>query len=52
MTEEESPDGFGLDKDARLQDKRQRAANEARDVDPLDPPFPYYVIPFTPPRER
>ena len=52
MTDEESPDTFGLDKDARLESKRQKAANDARDVDPLDPPFPYYVIPFAPPRER
>jgi hypothetical protein len=38
----EEPDGFGLDKESRLQSKREREA-EGR-PQPLDPPFPYRVI--------
>lgn len=45
MTEDEEP-SYGLDKDARLAAKRQKAREEEPQPDPLDPPFPFYVLPF------
>lgn len=41
-------DGFGLRKDERLADKREREAAEAREVEPLTTPFPYDIVPFDP----
>ena len=39
----EERDGFGLDKDSRLVERRERQAEEGG-PEPLDPPFPYRVI--------
>ena len=39
----EEKDGFGLDKDRRLTERRERTAEEGG-PEPLDPPFPYRVI--------
>ncbi len=39
----EEKDGFGLDKDRRLMEQRERKADEGG-PEPLDPPFPYAVI--------
>jgi hypothetical protein len=36
-------DGFGLEKDRRLAESRERKAEEGG-PEPLDPPFPYRVI--------
>ena len=44
MTEDQA--SYGLDKDARLAAKRQKAQEEEKEPEPLDPPFPYYVLPF------
>lgn len=43
----EEKDGFGLDKDRRLAERRDRQAEEGG-PDPLEPPFPYRVISFDP----
>lgn len=40
-------DGFGLDKNARLEAKRA-AEEEEEKPEPLDPPFPHRVIAFDP----
>lgn len=37
----------GLDKDARLA-RRREARKEERKIVPLNPPFPYRVVPFDP----
>jgi len=39
--------GFGLDKDRRLVERRERKA-EGVGPEPLDPPFPYRVMTFDP----
>ena len=44
---EETPK-YGLDKDARLAAKRARKAEEVEEPEPLDPPFPFFVIAFEP----
>ena len=41
----EEKDGFGLDKDRRLTERRERS-NEERGHEPLDPAFPYRVVSF------
>jgi len=41
----EEKDGFGLDKDRRLTERRERNAEEGG-PEPLDPPFPYRVVTF------
>ena len=38
----EEKDGFGLEKDRRLTERRERTAEESG-PEPLDPPFPYRV---------
>jgi len=43
----EEKDGFGLDKDRRLTERRERTAEEGSS-EPLDPPFPYPVVSFDP----
>jgi hypothetical protein len=43
----EEKDGFGLDKDRRLVERRERMAEEGG-LEPLDPPFPYRVVSFDP----
>ena len=43
----ERNDGFGLDKDGRLADRRIQAAEDALPGS-LDPPFPYVVEKFDP----
>jgi hypothetical protein len=43
----EEKDGFGLDKDRRLLEQRERKAEE-EGPGPLDPPFPYQVERFDP----
>lgn len=43
----EEKDGFGLDKDRRLVERRERTTEE-RGPEPLDPPFPYWVISIDP----
>lgn len=43
----EEKDGFGLEKDRRLVERRERNAQEGG-PEPLDPPFPYRVIPPDP----
>lgn len=43
----EKKDGFGLDKDRRLVERRERKAEEDG-PEPLDPPFPYRVISIDP----
>ena len=43
----EEKDGFGLDKNSRLVERRERQTEEG-EPDPLDPPFPYRVIPPDP----
>jgi hypothetical protein len=43
----EEKDGFGLDKDRRLTERRERTTEE-RGPEPLDPPFPYWVISIDP----
>jgi len=43
----EEKDGFGLDKDSRMMDRRERTAEEGW-PEPLDPPFPYRVVSFDP----
>jgi|GEM_PF-5267721 len=43
--EKSSRDRYGLDKDARLAEEREREARETRERR-LDPPFPYRVIGF------
>jgi hypothetical protein len=40
-------DDFGLDKDSRLMDRRERRAEEGG-PDPVDPPFPYRVVSLDP----
>ncbi len=50
MNERESTkesDGFGLNKNARLEAKRA-SEEEDQKPEPLDPPFPYRVIAFDP----
>lgn len=44
----EGKDGFGLDKDRRLTERRERKEEEDR-PEPLDPEFPYRVISVDPP---
>jgi|GEM_PF-3133539 len=39
----EEKDGFGLDKNRRLVERRERTTEE-QGPEPLDPPFPYRVI--------
>ena len=41
----EEKDGFGLDKDSRLEAKQATEEAETRPK-PLDPPFPFRVIAF------
>lgn len=43
----EEKDGFGLDKDRRLVERRERS-NEEHGPEPLDPAFPYRVISIDP----
>jgi hypothetical protein len=43
----EERDGFGLDKDRRLTERRERKAEEGG-PEPLDPEFPYRVISVAP----
>jgi hypothetical protein len=43
----EKKDGFGLDKDRRLMEQRERKAEEDG-PEPLDPDFPYGVISVDP----
>jgi hypothetical protein len=43
----EEKDGFGLDKDRRLLERRERKEEE-EGPEPLDPPFPYRVVSFDP----
>ena len=43
----EEKDGFGLDKDRRLVERRERREEEDM-PEPLDPAFPYRVISFDP----
>ena len=43
----EEKDGFGLDKDRRLLDRRERRDEEDL-PEPLDPPLPYRVISINP----
>lgn len=45
--DKEEKDGFGLKKDWRLMERRERSAEESG-PEPLDPPFPYQVISFDP----
>ena len=40
----EEKDGFGLDKDRRLTERRERQAEEGDRPEPLDPPFPYQFV--------
>ena len=40
-------DGFGLDKDARLEAKRADELGDEK-PEPLDPPFPYRLIALDP----
>ena len=40
-------DGYGLDKQARLNAKRlSKEEEETSQAAPLDPPFPYRMVPF------
>lgn len=41
--DKEEKDGFGLEKDRRLAERRERTAEEGSS-EPLDPPFPHGVI--------
>ena len=44
---DETKDGYGLDKQARLNAKRLGKDEEnASQADPLDPPFPYRMVAF------
>jgi hypothetical protein len=43
----EEKDGFGLDKDRRLTERRERKEEEDG-PEPLDPAFPYRVISINP----
>lgn len=43
----EEKDGFGLDKERRLMEQRERREEEDR-PEPLDPEFPYRVISIDP----
>jgi hypothetical protein len=43
----EEKDGFGLDKDRRLTERRERTAEESG-PESLDPSFPYRVISIDP----
>jgi len=47
MADKDDKDGFGLDKDARLARRREDRREGSR-PEPLDPPFPYFPIPFDP----
>jgi hypothetical protein len=47
MRESEERNGFGLNKNARLE-ARGAAEVENEKSEPLDPPFPYWVIAFDP----
>jgi len=40
---DQEKDGFGLEKDRRLTERRERTTEE-QGPEPLDPPFPYRVI--------
>jgi hypothetical protein len=43
----DSKDGYGLDKQARLNAKRLgKDEEESSQSAPLDPPFPYRMVPF------
>ena len=43
----EEKDGFGLDKDRRLAERREQNAKDGG-PEPLDPSFPYRVLPPDP----
>lgn len=44
---DETKDGYGLDKQARLNAKRLgKDEEEASQAAPLDPPFPYRMVAF------
>ncbi len=43
----EEKDGFGLEKDRRLAERREKIAEEGG-PEPLDPPSPYRVVTFDP----
>jgi len=43
----EETDGFGLDKDSRLMERRERQADDGG-PEPLNPPFSYRVVSFDP----
>ncbi len=45
--DKEEKDGFGLEKDRRLTERRERTAEEGG-PEPLDPSFPYRVLPPDP----
>ncbi len=41
-------DGFGLDKDRRLVDQRERKQAEKNSPPPLNPKFPFHAVVFDP----